>query len=167
METNISQLILEDRERRYNEILKLLSEYDLPVLCGKLNYPGVDKNTVEANKAFAALCNIIKDSFIHKTILSRELTGYDGRSILAVIEMEPEEIKKITTRIEEGSQLGRIFDMDVYIGDGSSIGREMISMPPRKCLLCEENAKLCVRSGKHNLKEILNKINEIINNYGE
>lgn len=167
METSISQLILEDREKRYNDIIDLIRKYNLPVLCGKLNYPGKDKNTVEANRAFEILNKIIKENFKFKTVFSKELKGYDGKSILAIIDMFPNDIKKLSVKIEESSKLGRIFDIDVYIEDGSSIGRETINMTPRGCIICGDNARICARSGKHSLEETLNKVNEIINNYGD
>lgn len=167
METNISKLILVDREKRYNEMLGLLKEYALPVLCGKLNYPGSDKNTAEAKRAFGILTGIIEDRLSDRAVFSKELTGYDGRSILMVLGLPPDEIKKITVEIEDACQLGRIFDLDVYVGDGSSIGREEVGMPQRKCILCDENARVCVRARRHSMEEILKKINQIINNYGE
>lgn len=167
MEMNISQLILEDREKRYNYVLKLLGRYALPVVCGKLNYPGVNKNTIEANKAFQILRKKIKDSFRMKTIFSVELEGFDGRSILAVIDMLPIDIKGVTVGIEDGSEIGRIFDIDVYKGDGGSIGRDMLDMPPRKCIICGDDARICVRSRKHSFLDTIGKINEIINNYGD
>ncbi len=166
METNISQLILEDRERRYNNILDMSRKYDLHVVCGKINYPGKDKNTIEAYRAFEILLKIIKEKFCMKTLFSKELKGFDGRSILAAVDMPPEAIKKITVEIEDTSELGRIFDIDLYLKDGNSIGRDMINIPPRKCIICDEDARICVRSGKHSLNQILNRINEIINNYG-
>lgn len=167
MDRNISQLILEDREKRYNEILAFIGEYDLPVLCSKLNYPGGNKNTKESSRAFEILSSIIKESFGTEIVFLKKLTGFDGSSILAVVNMHPLEIKKITCMLEDRSQLGRIFDIDVYVGDGSSIGREMIDMSPRKCIICEDDARICVRSRKHSLEETLNKVNDIINNYGD
>ena len=166
MGTNISQLILEDREKRYNNILDISKKYDLPVVCGKINYPGKDKNTIESNRAFEILFKIIKDKFSMKTVYYKELNGFDGRCILAAVDMPPESIKKLTVEIEDNSELGRIFDIDVYLKDGNSIGRDMINTPPRKCIICDENARICVRSGKHDINEILNRINQIINNYG-
>lgn len=163
---DISQMILEDREKRYNNILNLSCRYDLPVVCGKLNYPGNDKNTIEANKAFEILLKIIKEKFSTKTVCFKELCGFDGRSVLAVVNMLPEKIKKIAVDIESGCELGRIFDIDVYLKDGNSIGREMIDEPSRRCIICGGDARICVRSGRHSLDEILNRINEIINNYG-
>jgi holo-ACP synthase len=166
METNISQQILEDREKRYYNVLYLARKYNLPVVCGKLNYPGKDKNTNEANTAFEILHKIIKEKLSEKIIFSKELRGFDGRSILAVIDMPPETIKKIATQIEDSSEIGRVFDIDVYLKDGNSIGRENINITPRRCIICDEAARICIRSGKHSLNETISRINKIINNYG-
>lgn len=167
MEANISQLILEDREKRYNYILELSKKYNLPVVCGKLNYPGKNKNTMEADNVYKILRSIIEEKLGIETVFSIELEGYDGKSYLAVIDMPPENIKRITANMEDSMEIGRIFDIDVYINDGTSIGRELINQPPRKCIICGENARICVRSGKHSLQETLKKINQIINNYGD
>lgn len=167
MEANISQMILYDREKRYAHILELSKKYNMPVVCGKLNYPGTNKNTVETDKAYDILRSIIKEKLRIETVFSMELEGYDGKSYLAVIDMPPEKIKRITANIEDSMEIGRIFDIDVYINDGSAIGRELINQLPRKCIICGENARICVRSGKHSLQETLKKINQIINNYGD
>ena len=166
MERNISRLILEDREKRYNDVLELSRKFNLPVVCGKLNYPGGNKNTVEANRAFEILLEILKEKFRMKVVSSRALEGFDGRSILMAVDMSPEAIKETTVELEDNGQIGRIFDIDVYIKEGESINREMINLPPRKCIICGENARICVRSKKHSLEETLNRINEIINYYG-
>jgi holo-ACP synthase len=145
----------------------LSRKFDLPVVCGKLNYPGKNKNTIEANRAFEILLEIVKEKFRMKSVFSKELEGFDGRSILMVVDMSPGDIKKITVELEDNSEIGRIFDIDVYIKEGKSIDRGMINLAPRKCIICGENARICVRSGKHGLEETLNRINEIINNYGD
>lgn len=163
----VSMLILQDREKRYNKILELIKEFQLPVLCGKLNYPGREKNTKEANRAFEVLTKKIKEKFCLSSIHELELSGYDGKSILLVVNMLPEEVKKQSVAIEDNCSLGRIFDIDVYAGEGSSIGREEIQVPARKCIVCGDIARVCVRSGRHTLDETIGIINKIINNYGE
>lgn len=167
MGKNISQLVLDDREKRYHYILELLKKYNLPVLCGKINYPGNNKNTVEAINAFKMLVKVINNKFSMSTVFSVILEGFDGMSVLLVINMEPVVIKKIAVDIEESNELGRIYDIDVYTKSGTSIDREIIGLPPRRCIICGDNARICVRSGKHSLLEIIQKINEIINNCGD
>ena len=71
--------------------------------------------------------------------------------------------------MEEGSDLGRLFDLDVLIPDETfpqSISRSRLGAAPRRCLLCEEDAKACARSRAHTMDQLLEKINEILSNAG-
>jgi holo-ACP synthase len=154
--------ILEDREDRYNEILKLLEEYNLPVICGKLNYPGEHKNTHEADRGFSILSKLIIENFGEAFIYSTYLEGYDGKSILGVLNMDAHKAKQIGIEIEEKHLLGRIFDIDIYTKDGSSLGREKISKTERKCIICGGNARICIKTGKHILDEVLLEIHKLI-----
>jgi holo-ACP synthase len=158
-ENNISLLILEDREKRFYNTLDLVKKYNLPVVCGKLNYPGKNKNTPEANKAFEILIRAVKNKFGGEIIFEQELSGYDGRSILAAVNMNSHDAKKAAVDIEDNNVLGRVFDVDIYVENGESVGRENIGIEPRKCIICGDNARVCIRSGRHSLDEILNKVN--------
>ncbi len=157
--------ILIYREKRYNEILSLINKYNMPVICGKINYPGIDKNTTEAKKAFQALKQLLLGKLSKNIIYSKTLSGADGSSILAVANMEPLESKKVAIALETSHPLGRIFDIDIYEGEGESLGREKIGMEPRKCLLCGENARICMRAGNHSLQEVIDSVNHLINDY--
>ena len=72
-----------------------------------------------------------------------------------------EEVKKITCSIEDGSRLGRLFDMDVMTEKGS-ISRKDLGKPGRKCLICGEDAKLCARSQRHPMQELLAEVDRIL-----
>lgn len=108
----------------------------------------------------------------------------------------PLDIKKAAVSVEEGSDLGRLFDIDVLVPgendavsgeiaapgphDGSdsshsfdditgfprSISRSQLGMKPRRCLLCEEDAKACARSRAHTIEQLLEKIDEILSSAG-
>ncbi len=155
--------ILEDREIRYNKVMKLIQIYKLPVVCGKINYPGKNKNTKEAEKAFSTLLDSLQLKYNSFCVYSQKIEGYDGKSILMVLNMDDLDAKKIALAIEEEHVLGRIFDIDVYIEGGNSIGRESINKIPRRCILCDEDARICMRSNKHTLKEVQKEIDEMIN----
>ena len=104
--------ILEDREKRYNRIVELLYKYNLPILCGKINYPGNNKNTKEAQIAFLVLKEYIEQEFKDIIIHSEILKGQDGQSIIGVLKTDPLEAKKRAVYIEERNKIGRIFDID-------------------------------------------------------
>lgn len=169
----MKEKILEDREKRYDRILEIIREYKLPVVCGKLNYPGDEKNTVEALKAVRILKSILKKQYAGFESYSEKLKGFDGESILISVDMEALRAKDMAVEIEESHLLGRVFDIDVYEEDGyslggaCSIGRAERGLPERKCIVCGENARLCVREGRHKLSEVLNVINKLIEGYGE
>lgn len=159
--------ILEDREKRYNIILGLIQKYRLPVLCGKINYPGNNKNTKEAQKAFDILLKHVEDEFHGSAIEKTVTSGCDGSGIIFALNMEAKAAKEKAVAIEESHSIGRIFDIDIYNVDGAPLSREDKGLQPRRCIVCGQNARECMRLRKHSLEEILKTINEIINNYGE
>lgn len=158
--------ILEDREKRYNKIQEML-EHGLPVLCGKINYPGNDKNTAESKRAFYALLKTLELNFKNNSLETIYTEGYDGRGIVMLLNMDLITAKKIAVKIEEEHPLGRIFDIDLYHDSGEPINRGDVGCPPRGCIICGQNPRECAKIKRHDLKEVINKINEIINSYGE
>lgn len=157
--------ILSDREKRYCEILSLINKYGAPVICGKINYPGNDKNTLEAQNAFQILQRLLTEKYTQNSIYTQLLSGDDGSSILIVANMDPLEAKKIAVSLETNHSLGRIFDIDVYVEEGSSIGRENLGIKSRRCIICNEDARVCMRTGSHSLREVVDKVNQLIHEY--
>ncbi|MGB9840045.1 citrate lyase holo-[acyl-carrier protein] synthase [Thermovenabulum sp.] len=156
--------ILEDREKRFLKILKLYEEYNLPVLCGKINYPGDNKNTLEANLAFNVLYSLLIKKF-KKFIIHRETDEcYDGKSLLLVLNMDKFETKKLAVEIEESHPLGRIFDIDIYEGE-VPVSRIELGFDERKCVLCSKSARECSREGMHKVEEVVRAINLKIQNF--
>lgn len=157
--------ILLDRENRYNRILQLIESYDLPVVCGKINYPGRNKNTEEAKKAFLVLQHYLKRKFDTYSEFTQILDGYDGSSILIAAKIKPLEAKYIAVTIEENHYLGRLFDIDVYIKDGSSIGRKKINRDARRCIICNDDARVCIKLNRHGLEETIQMTNRFVSKY--
>lgn len=154
--------ILNDREKRYYKILSFIEQYQLPVVCGKINYPGQDKNTPEAQRAFEVLQQLILSSFTAHSMDCETLSGHDGKSILMPVNLSPKEAKKKALELEKSHPLGRIFDIDVYIEGGKSIGRSDMGLESRKCLLCGKEARLCIREQKHTVHETMEQVNGLI-----
>jgi holo-ACP synthase CitX len=154
--------ILEDREKRYNRIVELLYKYNLPILCGKINYPGNNKNTKEAQIAFLVLKEYIEQEFKDIIIHSEILKGQDGQSIIGVLKTDPLEAKKRAVYIEERNKIGRIFDIDIYDNKGYPIERGSVGRDRRSCIICGKDTIECMRTNRHSKEEILSKINSII-----
>ncbi|WP_035378677.1 citrate lyase holo-[acyl-carrier protein] synthase [Fervidicella metallireducens] len=159
--------ILMDRENRYNTILELIEKYNLPVVCGKLNYPGIEKNTKHSELAFDVLLSLLNSEYRTFSIHSKMLKGFDGSSVIFVVDMEPKVAKEIAMSIENGHELGRLFDIDIYTKGGESLGREKLNLSSRKCLICNEDARICMRLNRHDIEEIINAANTLIESFGE
>jgi holo-ACP synthase CitX len=74
-------------------------------------------------------------------------------------------VKKVAIAVEEGSRLGRLFDIDVLWEEGS-VSRSAFGAEPRKCLLCDGDAKVCARSRAHKMEELLAEIDRILEEEG-
>lgn len=70
-------------------------------------------------------------------------------------------IKKTAVDVEEQDALGRLLDIDVLTRNGG-VSRSRLGLEPRKCLLCQEDAKVCARSRRHDMKDLLKKVDEIL-----
>lgn len=154
--------LLDDREKRYHEVLALISKHQLPVICGKLNYPGNDKNTIEAQAAFSILVELMSAKFGKHSVKSKILSGYDGKSLLIVTSLAPREAKALSLEIEGNHPLGRIFDIDVYVEGGASISRSSMGLMNRSCLVCGQDARICTRAQNHSLEAVLEEVNRLI-----
>lgn len=94
---------------------------------------------------------------------SRDLaTGYEGWYLF---KLPAREVKSRTCHIEETHPLGRLFDFDVLRPDGKPLSRVAIGLPERRCMLCDNEARLCMRSRTHSQADLLAHIQSLIDNY--
>ncbi len=157
------QELLDSRERRAQEQRRVLSKYDGVLISVTLNIPGAIKDKPTYRKALQKGLALLTERFSEEQILYSEMrhlkTGSEG--YLVVSEMEPMEVKTITVAVEEESPLGRLFDMDVMTAEGS-VSRASLGMPGRRCLLCGQEAKVCARSQKHPMEDLLKEVDRIL-----
>ena len=146
------------RETRKVTQLKLLNEYNLPILSFTLNIPGPEKN----NKLFMNIHNKgiqkIIETFEQKLLYKIIINKFTGSEAYFVINETVEKLKWETIFIEENHPLGRIFDIDVIGTEGKPFSRRNLKVESRKCLCCNEIASFCSRSRKHTVEELLQKI---------
>lgn len=159
--------ILEAREERYEKILELINKNLGTVLCAKINYPGRDKNTPHAKKAFEILKQLLLKSFNEKIVLTKVLHGLDGNSLLLVLNLNMIEAKGISIDLENNHHLGRLFDIDIYDKQGIPISREKFNLKPRGCVVCGKNARECILKKSHTIDETLDKVNTMIDSFGD
>lgn len=70
-------------------------------------------------------------------------------------------LKRAAVEAENSMEAGRVLDIDVLTADGQ-LSRLDMGLPPRKCLICGENAKACARAGAHGHAELRELVIRII-----
>lgn len=165
MEITLDHL-LASREERASFQKELLKSYPGKTLvCLTVIMPGKVKRNLQslvvAQAAVTALVSAFGDSMLKLRL--RDLpTGYEA---YLVTPLSNEEAKKETCRIEDTHLLGRLFDLDVIDADGVPMSRESVGLSPRKCLVCDNEARYCMRNRTHTMAELTAKIDEMIESY--
>lgn len=152
------------RARRQKELLCRPGAHSL--ISFSMNMPGEIKRFPLLLSAFEEGLKAIREQIPLNDIRhyeeARENTGPEA---LFLLSSEAAPVKRITASIEENHTLGRLFDMDVLDTSGVSLSRSTLGLPPRTCLVCGENAKICARSKRHSMELILWRIARILNDY--
>lgn len=72
-------------------------------------------------------------------------------------------MKAALIHTEELSAVGRLWDFDVFDANAKQYSRSELALPPRCCLICEQEAKICARQRTHQLSEIISQIEVLAN----
>ncbi len=161
--------VLENREKRVAFIKKLLLAYpECSIISFKLNIPGPVKNNSFIARIFELglkhITNCI-ESEKWEVAYTKTMDLKTGPEYFAAILYSAKDIKKKMLHIEENTNLGRLFDIDVLYkenGDLQQISREDLAYKSRKCLVCQADARQCSGSRTHTLSSIYKSIWEII-----
>jgi len=174
--------ILACRENRVRRREQLQQEYGLPAVLLSLNIPGADKDAQLYEKVHVAG----EQEFLHRSeaaglrverkeircaACGREALFLIGPGSAAISEVKNDSetialrLKRLCIQIEGQHSLGRIFDFDVYAGDGSVVDRGQLSVAQRSCFLCDEPARVCARLGRHTAEDLQNYLSSLINRY--
>ncbi len=157
--------LLDSREDRVIRQRELLEKHGGILISVTLNIPGPVKDKPKYRKALDMAMDSLEEKAGTTVILHQEcrykLTGPEGYLCVGDETFDGETWKRMTIDIEENHELGRIFDIDVLTTAGG-ISRSQLDLPGRKCLICGQPAKVCARSQKHPMEELLAKIDEIL-----
>ncbi len=160
--------MLDARERRQHVQRELIQAFDCPVISFTLNIVGPVKVFPLAVCTFQEGLRLIRTQCsawrlpVKKETVIRDLTGYEA---FLAVDADALKVKEILCRLEERISLGRLFDMDVIGTDGAKVSRQAFSMPPRKCLICHQDAFVCSRSRAHTVDQLLERECQIMLEY--
>lgn len=160
--------VLQTRENRAILEAKLATKYLLPVLAFKLNIPGPVKNNEVIRQVFQRgydeIHNMLKKNNWN-LLYEKSLNLSTGPEYICVVAAKNAiKLKKEAIQLEE-TEFGRIYDIDILIKNKEgifSIDRTQLGYLERKCLICDNNARVCGRSRTHSVKEMQQKLTEIL-----
>ena len=165
MEITLDQL-LTSKEQRSKRQLELIAQYPASTLvCLTVIMPGNVKRNfhslIVAQAAMTAMVNAFSSSIVN--LEARDLvTGYEAYLTTSLTQREA---KQLACEIEDEHPLGRLFDIDVITPTGEPIARTSIGCEPRQCLMCDNEARFCMRNHTHTQEELHNRIAELIEDY--
>lgn len=154
--------LLDSRDRRVQHQKQLLLAYPgCSLICLTVQLPGPVKRSRESliigQAGLAELLNKFGSVLRHAHVRDLE-TGYEA---YMVVPMKARDVKRICCKIEDTHPLGRLMDIDVLDGV-EPLSRADLGLPARRCLLCENEARYCMRAQTHSTEQLLEKIRELV-----
>ena len=176
--------LLASRDARHAMQQKLMAEHSGKTLvCLTVVMPGSVKRNLQsltvahaAVKAMRKAYNISDDLLPETELLTNELkaeageclverdlnTGYEAYLITPLPLLEA---KRVAVDIEDTHPLGRLFDIDVIDAQGIPVSRDRVGGQPRRCLVCDHEARYCMRMRWHTQEEIWARIKQMTDDY--
>jgi holo-ACP synthase len=157
---------LDARENRARTQRAWINRHALPLISFTINMVGEVKSNLISNTAYQqgydAIIHLCQAHDI-QLVAEQQWLLDTGNEFLAVVDNIPAlQLKSVMLTIEEHHPLGRLFDIDVFDNNGHIISRDSVDQPRRRCLVCDQDAKICVRSRAHPLNEVIEKMSEMV-----
>jgi holo-ACP synthase len=160
--------MLKARDERAEKQKHLIKEYKKTLISFTVNIPGANKRTPVSGKIFREGYQSLIKRLLEKDIqiLYRETRDLvTGPEAYVVVDEDAGNLKIYLIEMESQHPLGRLFDFDVIGLEGYPISRKDVGHPPRKCLLCEQDAHACSRSRSHSAHELITRIHAMAHSY--
>lgn len=165
MSITLEELLL-SRDKRKQLQEYLLQKYQgKTLICLTVVMPGNNKRNENSLTVAKAGINEVEKMFEGHILYSQHNDLQTGYEFFAITDIDPNTSKKISCHIEENHLLGRLFDIDIIDTNGIPIQRESVGYEKRKCLVCDNEARFCMRNFTHTQEKIQQKISSMIENY--
>lgn len=158
--------MLAARERRVALQKSMIESYHVPVISFTLNIPGPVKVFEGIPETFDAGIGRIRkalEGFGTQILSERILRESTGHEAFFAAAASPLALKRLMTTLEDESDTGRLYDIDIIKQDGNKVSREELKLPGRACFICGRPAHECARSRNHSVEELIFHIKKIIN----
>ena len=149
--------VLAAREDRVARQAELLAAFGAPVISFTMNIPGPVKDTALIRRAFFAGCRQLEAALESAELpvrCRREKLASTGCEAYYAAEGDPLAVKRVCARVEDGTPLGRLFDMDVIGPDGEKLDRSAVGGGERNCIVCGASGRGCASRRVHGIAEL-------------
>lgn len=157
--------LLDSRTRRAQGQREMCEKGCMSLVSMTLNIPGPVKQFPLAKAAAESCMEELRRMFGTSILEQQLLHLHTGSEAMIRLDLPPEFVKEKLIQMEEFHPLGRLFDLDVLGQDGRAVSRKQMGKPPRACLLCGRDAKVCARSQAHSMRELQNRVGELLSSY--
>lgn len=160
-----AEKILSSRERRTYILQNQLDEKNI-VITFALNIPGLNKRGNDKHefvkKHYYDFMHFISSKFdIKDSLFVEDRAGYIYFITLNYV--NPIDVKEQSMKYENKiGTASALLDIDVYEKYDSKVSRLELDGAPRKCFLCDNEAKICARNQTHSYEELEKKVQELL-----
>lgn len=164
MEISLMEM-LDARERRASRQKQLLKLYGKPQVCFTMNIAGPVKNTPVIRRGFLLGRRLLEQQLMvakARILHVEEINESTGNEAIYVLDCDALTAKRAAVIVEDHTEAGRLFDMDVIRPDGSKVERQDVNLDARKCLICGGMAAICARSRTHTVAQLQERTQTIL-----
>lgn len=163
MAITLDELLAARDNRRQTQLALIGENPDKTLVVLTVNIPGPEKRTDDSLVVGHEGVRVLKEAYQPEKVIVRDLdTGFEAYLLAGI---GKQEAKRLAIRIETEHPLGRLMDIDVFGEDGTPVSRVGFGHDVRKCLICGNDARICMRSFSHSQSELQDKIHSIVNGY--
>lgn len=159
------EAVLDSRSARAERQRACLDGDGCCLISFTLNLPGPNKQFSLAKAAFLRGMALLEETFGPSLRLRHCHHPVTGSEAIFSLSLPAAAVKQKTVELEECHPLGRLFDLDVIGADGISVSRAALGQPPRRCLLCQQDARVCGRSRAHSLELLRVRVAQLLNDF--
>lgn len=144
-----------DRKKRIALQNDLIKKFKTPLLIMKFNYLGQIKSNDIIDNIIKIMDEVVSDIFNSYICFKLLRITEEGPYSIIMINKNAIEIKKTSIEIEDKHTLGQCVDIDIYDKNMKKISRIDLGYELRKCYVCNNNAKQCIKEKRHTNNEIM------------
>ena len=164
MEVSLMEM-LDARERRSQWQQALLGQYQATLLCFSMNIAGPVKNSPLIRRGFDMGRRLLEQQLQVEKIRIlhfEQISEKTGNEAVYVLDCEALAAKRAAVTVEDHTEAGRLYDMDVLRPDGTKVDRQDLNLEARTCLICGGPARNCARSRAHTVELLQNRTRELL-----